>query len=141
MGKLRSKVLLVLALGCLLVIACQTAGSPPQSQSKDQQPKASQSNASQPNASQLTEQPQAEGLSDSTTAISPAGSPRGSRPGAVAQLTSLIRNVDTFGKLKVKLFGVQMPPPEIMALIVAGVILFGGASWSLATRRQARRAR
>jgi hypothetical protein len=59
----------------------------------------------------------------------------------VAQLTSLIRNVDTFGKLKVKLFGVQMPPPEIMALIVAGVILFGGASWSLATRRQARRAR
>ena len=136
MGKLRSKVLLVLVLGCLFVIACQTAGTPPQSQSKDQQ-----SNASQPNGSQLADQSQTAALSDSTTAISPAGSPRGSRPGVSAQLTSLIRNVDTFGKLKVKLFGVQMPPPEIMALIVAGVILFGGGSWSLATRRLARRAR
>jgi hypothetical protein len=141
MGKLRSKVLLVLVLGSLLVIACQTAGTPPQSQSKDQQLKASQSNASQSNGSQLADQSQAAALSDSTTALSPAGSPRGSRSGASAQLTSLIRNVDTFGKLKVKLFGVQMPPPEIMALIVAGVILFGGASWSLATRRLARRAR
>ena len=141
MGKLRSKVLLVLVLGCLLVIACQTAGTPPQSQSKDQQPKASQSNESRQNEAQLAVQPQAAGLSDSRTAVSPAGSPRGSRPGASAQLTSLIRNVDTFGKLKVKLFGVQLPPPEIMALIVAGVILLGGASWSLATRRLARRAR
>ena len=141
MGKLRSKVLLVLVLGCLFVIACQTAGTPPRSQSKGQQQNASQPNASQADGSQLAEQSQAAGLSDSTTAISPAGSPRGSRPGAVAQLTSLIRNADTFGKLKVKLFGVQMPPPEIMALIVAGVILLGGASWSLATRRLARRAR
>jgi hypothetical protein len=147
MSKLLS---LVLALGaaCLLVIACQTTGKQTQSRPTAQPPQATAQ------SSQLTAQPQQAAVQSSQPVAQPQAPPLAAsavrkvsasystlRSAASSRLNSLVGKLDLFRKIKVKLFGVDLQPTELMAIILAAVILLGGGSWTLATRRLARRGR
>ena len=136
MSKLLSVAILVLALTCLFVIACQTTGTPPQSQPNTQSRAQPQAQSQAQTQGRLQSQ-----LSSGSAAISrTVAYSKALGQAASTQLTSLIRKVDTLGKTRLKLLGVDLPPTEILAVTLAGVILLAGATWTLASRRLARRA-
>lgn len=145
----------VLALACLLLLGCQSTGKSNQSQ-----PTASSSQSAAPSRSgsqsaQLA-QPQAPNPADSAVRavsaayarnVAPAVSAQFDRMVRSPQLGSLLHKVDAFlvdrvhavGKIRVRLFGVNLQTTELMAIVVAAVIILAGGSWTLAARRSARR--
>ncbi|HVP19232.1 MAG TPA: hypothetical protein VMU36_09560 [Spirochaetia bacterium] len=156
MDKLPSLVL-VLALACLGLTSCQTTGKPTQSEPTRNSPDATaQSPQSRAQSAQLAAQPQAPNPADSAVKAVSAVYSKGVAPAVSAQFNRMVRSpqvgnlvhkvdaflvnrVDAFKKIRLKLFGVDLQTTELMAIIVAAVILLVGGSWTLAARRSARR--
>lgn len=157
----------VLALACLVAAGCKTTGTPTTSQQQGGQSaaqpsghsaaqSAAQSQAQQPTAQPET-QPTAQAQSQPTAQArpialalpkirlqTPAFAQRAARRITAAPL--VIKALSAFhrmdlGKIKVKLFGANLPASDLIAPIVACVLLLGGGYWVFASRRLARQGR
>lgn len=146
-GKLLSPKL-ALWLACFLVIECQTVHAPTQSKPTAQSPAQPQAQSQGLTPTQSQTQPQAQlqarPRSPGLTAVANATARRAAETGSAisVQVKRLIGSgSNTLGKIRAKLFREDFQLTELSAIILAGVILVGGAFWILASRRLARRGR
>jgi len=145
------------ALACLVAAGCKTTGTPtasqqggqsaaqPSSQSPRQQAAQSQAQSQAQPTAQSQTQPTAQSPARPIIRLeAPAFAKRAARRITEAPLLSnalsALHRID-LGKMKVKLFGANLPASDLVAPIVAGVLLLGGGYWVFASRRLARQGR
>jgi len=154
--KLRYRKLLLglacmLMTACLLVIGCQSVGPSTQAQQKGQSPAQGQGKGAQAGGqaqSRAQSQAQAPGpslaqsiaQSPALTAVATATKKSAARLGTTisTQITHPIgRFFQSLGTTRAKLIREDLQPTELGAMVLAGVIIVGGAVWVFTARRAA----
>jgi len=145
-----------LALACLVLLGCQSTGKPNQSQPTASSPEAAAPSSGSGSQSAQLAQPLAPNPAGAavravsavyTRNVAPAVSAQFTRMVRSPQLGNLLHKVDAFlvdrahalSKIRVRLFGVDLQTTELMAILLAALIILGGGTWTLASRRSARR--
>lgn len=139
------------ALACLVATGCKTTGTPTASQQGGQsaaQPSSKGQQAAQAQAQPMAQsqtQPTAQSPARAAVRLeAPAFAKRAARHISEAPFVnnalSALHRID-LGKMKVRLFGANLPASDLVAPIVAAALLLGGGYWVFASRRLARQGR
>ncbi len=135
MGKL-TYLVAVPVLACLLIPGCKsTPAQPPAGAST---PQASSQTAQPPApAAPATAQPLAPAVRSAVRSVN-AVYTRSVRPVVSAPFEFVVNKARQLGSMKVRLFGVTLPPTELLAIILAAVILVVGGTWTLSSMSRRR---